>query len=139
MTTATHPGDYDSEAVWRYKHARDELARAWEGLRAGERVSVLMQDAGPLLFLTFGYFVWVVAAHFFIGITWAAAPGTVFGFTPYEWNVAVYLIYNSVVLGILIVLVWMISAGSKSQWVWRTASFLLGFLVKSIGVFPSPT
>jgi hypothetical protein len=123
-----------------YDKARELNEFFSDGLKPRERWHILKQQAAPLVLAAIGYLFATLGLRFFTGIAFAqtgADKTTAFGFTQYEWLVVVYVTYNVVVIGILLTLVTMIVRGTRSQWVWRTASFLLGFLVKSISAFPS--
>jgi uncharacterized membrane protein len=123
-----------------YDKARELNEFFSDGLKPRERWHILKQQAAPLVLAAIGYLFATLGLRFFTGIAFAqtgADKTTAFGFTQYEWLVVAYVTYNVVVIGILLTLVTMIVRGTRSQWVWRTASFLLGFIVKSISAFPS--
>jgi hypothetical protein len=133
-------GQAMSENLQRYYTKANELNEFFSTkLKPGERWQVLAQQAAPLFLASMGYLIVTLGLRGFTGVAFAQTRGaqTAFGLTPYEWSVAVYVVYNVVVIAILVVLIAMIVRGTKSHWVWRTASFLLGFLVKSIAALPS--
>ena len=105
-------------------------------LTTSERADIAFKELAPLLLASFGYLVASLGLNLFVGVAWAQ-PVKVFGLNHHEWSMAIYLAYNAVILGVLVMLIITIVRGSKSQWSWRTASFLLGFLVKSISVIPT--
>lgn len=120
-----------------YFHQEKELVSYFnKKLTTSERIQVLLSSFAPLLLLSLGYLVASFGLNSLVGIAWAQ-PVKVFGLNHHEWSMAVYLTYNAVIIVILVMLIITIVKGSRSQWAWRTASFLLGFLVKSISVVPT--
>jgi hypothetical protein len=130
-----------SEELQRYYEKANELNEFFsDRLKPEDRWCVLKKQAAPLLIATIGYIFVTLGLRFFTGIAFAqtnAGQALAFGYTQFEWSVAMYVIYNVVVIAILLTLVAMIVKGTRNQWVWRTTSFLLGFLVRSITAFPS--
>jgi len=128
-----------SENLRNYFAKADKLNQLFsDKLNKQERWHVLKQQASPLVIAAIGYLIATFGLRFFTGVAFAetAAGKLVFGYSPHEWSVVIYLAYNVVVIAILLILVRLIVTGTRNQWVFRTASFLLGFLVKSIAAFP---
>jgi hypothetical protein len=130
---------YDEDNYWLlYVSTERQLTIIYARLPLRQRLKVLFDAATPLIWSSAGYLAFVILMQRFVGTTWAATvPGPVLGMSPYEWHLTVYLVYNAVVIIILLVLIGMIVAGSRSQWIWRMASFILGFLMRSITTFPT--
>jgi hypothetical protein len=135
-------GDAMSQNLRQYYLKAEELSEFFSNrLTPGERWYVLKEQATPLVIASIGYLGATIGLRLITGVALAQTRSdktlTAFGLTQYEWSVAINVTYNVVVIAILLTLIAMIVRGTRSHWVWRTASFLLGFLVKSIASFPS--
>jgi hypothetical protein len=103
-----------------------------------ERLKVLVREISLSLWYFFGYLLSSLSVRFFAVQALAQSPDVpkFLGMSPCDWSLAMHVFEFCVIILILAAcFVHIIFSKRTNQWVWRTATFLLGFMTKSLSSF----
>ncbi|MEA2936208.1 MAG: hypothetical protein QOD74_2854 [Variibacter sp.] len=149
---ARTPTGWDHE-ISLYQRKKEELWNYFYGLPSAKRFRILVDESKYLFAFWLGYlgcmFLWkhvVLAIPVSRYVPFLAqlfdirafaqtqvAPETLAGLTSYQWRLAVWLIFHMVLVIILMGCVGHMLYSTRARpWVAKTATFLLGFLVKAL-------
>jgi hypothetical protein len=137
MTTA----DAQMSPMSGYEHAKERLWTEFYRLSTETRLKIIARESKYLflfalgyqafiIFLRHGHIVW---AALFDMSAWAqtSAPPTLWSWTDAQWKLFMWIFFQIVLVVILIACVFhMLFASKTNPWVGKTATFLLGFLVR---------
>jgi hypothetical protein len=125
------------ERIDRYFRLRYSLADYFYSLRPAQRWHIVQRESFLLLFYLFGGifaqglnrgFSWIGQAH-----AQTATEPVFIGLNKHEWGLALSVVLNLVLVAILMLCVIQLVFGKKQNaWAAKTATFLLGFLTKSL-------
>jgi len=142
MTTTTSYPSQD-RGTERYFQMKSDLWGHFYSLTSGQRASIILSEVLYIIlflcgwvafavYLRYGHF---VVAELFSMSAWAQAAASRVSPSEQFFKYALWLAINlSLVAVMLGCVAHMLFAKRKNQWVAKTATFLLGFLTKSVGV-----
>jgi hypothetical protein len=103
-----------------------------------ERLTVLVYEMLLPLWYFFGYLLALLFLRFFT-VQALAQPSSVpsfLGMSQDDWRLAMHVCeFGVILLAFVACCVHIITSKRANQWVWRTATFLLGFMTKSLSSF----
>jgi hypothetical protein len=153
----THQGGGSDYRVQSFMQKKEDLWAYFYSLPSGKRLTILLLETRYFFIFWLGYMgCMLLWKHVLLGIPTSryvpflthlfdmqayaqAAGGPEFGgLTLAQWRLFLWLLFHLSLLGVMLACTWhMLKRKRPNAWVGKTATFLLGFLVKALtGLVP---